>query len=95
MNIEILNWPRPLWEADQGVVKRTGRDEPVEIVTHICMETTQRYLYLKLAKMHVSLIIFFVFSSIKLENKKAEQVLPGVVGRTGVRWEVVGKGVGG
>jgi hypothetical protein len=37
-------------------VKRIGRDEPVGVVIHICMETTQgislcSYLYLKLAKM--------------------------------------------
>jgi hypothetical protein len=36
-------------------VKRTGRDEPVQIVIYICMETTQgislcSYLYHKLAK---------------------------------------------
>jgi hypothetical protein len=36
-------------------VKRTGRDEPIGVVIHICMETTQgiylcSYLYLKLAK---------------------------------------------
>jgi hypothetical protein len=36
-------------------MKRTGRNEPIGIVIHICMETTQgdslcSYLYLKLAK---------------------------------------------
>jgi hypothetical protein len=35
-------------------VKRSGRDEPIWVVIHICMETTQSslysYLYLKLAK---------------------------------------------
>jgi hypothetical protein len=61
-------------------VKRSGRDEPVWVVIHICMETTQgiflySYLYLKLAKCHVFLIIFYVFSSTKLENKRADQVL--------------------
>jgi hypothetical protein len=35
------------------------------------------YLYLKLAKHYVFLIISDVFSSIKLENRKAEQDLPG------------------
>jgi hypothetical protein len=82
MNIEILNWPQPSWEGDQGRVKRTGRDEPIGVVIHICMETTQvislcSYLYLKLAKHHVSLIMFFVFSSTKLENRRVEQVLRG------------------
>jgi hypothetical protein len=37
-NIVILNWQRPLWEGDQEVVKRSGRDEPMWIVIHMCME---------------------------------------------------------
>jgi hypothetical protein len=61
---------------DQKVVKRSGRDEPIWVVIHMCMETTQgislySHLYLKPAK-----IIFYVFSSTKLENKGADQVLP-------------------
>jgi hypothetical protein len=47
------------------------------------MGTTQgnslcNYLYLKLAKHHIShfTFIFYGFSSSKLENKKEEQVLP-------------------
>jgi hypothetical protein len=63
-------------------VKRTGRDEPVWVVMHICMEIVQRnslcsYLYLEVAKLHVSHFIFYVFSSTKLENRRAEQVLQG------------------
>jgi hypothetical protein len=54
-NIVIINCQRPLWEGDQEVVKRSGRDEPIWVVIHICMETTQvispySYLHLKLAK---------------------------------------------
>jgi hypothetical protein len=50
------------------------------VVIHIRMETTQRislysYLYIKLTKMPHFLIFFCVFSSIKLENKRVEQVL--------------------
>jgi hypothetical protein len=26
-NIVILNWQRPLWEGDQEVVKRSGKNE--------------------------------------------------------------------
>jgi hypothetical protein len=62
------------------------------------METTQRnflcsYLYLKLAKHHVSCFIFYVFSSSKSENRRAGQLLWGgrAVG-TGRREEVAGKG---
>jgi hypothetical protein len=51
----ILTWQRPLWEGDQEVVKRSGRNEPMWIAIHICVETMlgislYSYLYLKLAK---------------------------------------------
>jgi hypothetical protein len=60
------------------VVKRSGRDEPMWVSIHKCMEamlgiSLYRYLYLKLAKM---LCFSYIFSSIKLEKKKAQQVLP-------------------
>jgi hypothetical protein len=56
MNIKILNWQRTLWEGDQEVVKRSGRDEPICVVIYICMEITEgiflySYYCLKLAKM--------------------------------------------
>jgi hypothetical protein len=49
----ILNWQRPLWE--QEVVKRSDRDEPIQVAIHICMEamlgiSLHSYLYLKVAK---------------------------------------------
>jgi hypothetical protein len=58
-------------------MKRSGRDEPIWIVTHICMETTQgislhSYLYLKLAKMPCFsyYFLFFFFNKIReLEGK--------------------------
>jgi hypothetical protein len=96
----ILNWQSPLWEGDWGIGKRTCRDEPIWVVIHICMETTQgislySYLYLKLAKtpcFSYYLLCFFFY-------KIGEQE-----GRTGSAWkggaprgngEVVGKSVGG
>jgi hypothetical protein len=81
------NLHRPLWEGDWGVVKKSGRDEPIWVVTYICLETTQgislhSYLHLKLAKMsHFFLLFLCFFSSKKSENKRLEQVLPG--GRVG------------
>jgi hypothetical protein len=56
VNIVILNWQRPLWKGYQEVVKKSGRDEPMWVVIHMCMEATlgisfYRYLYPKLAKM--------------------------------------------
>jgi hypothetical protein len=38
VNKVILNWQRPLWEGDQEVVKRYGRDEPLWVVIHMYME---------------------------------------------------------
>jgi hypothetical protein len=63
VNKVILNWQRPLWEGDQEVVKKSGRDEPMWVVIHKCMEATLRislysYLYLKLAKTLVYLFIY-------------------------------------
>jgi hypothetical protein len=63
-------------------VKRSGRDEPMWIVIYKCMEATlgislYSYLYLKVAKCIVFVIISYVFSSTKLENKRVEQILPG------------------
>jgi hypothetical protein len=51
------------------------------VAIHKCMEamlgiSLYSYLYVKLANM-LCLIISYVFSSIKLENKRAEQVLIG------------------
>jgi hypothetical protein len=82
VNIVILNWQRPLWEGEQEVAKRSGRSEPMWVATHKCMEaklgiSLYSYLYLKLAKCYVFLIVSYVFSSTKLENKRVEQVLPG------------------
>jgi hypothetical protein len=79
-NTVTLKRQRSLWEGDQEVVKRSGRDEPMWVVIHLCMEpmlgiSLYSYPYLKLAKT-LCLIIAYVFSSIKLE-KRAEQVLPG------------------
>jgi hypothetical protein len=67
------------WEGDRQVVKRSGRDEPIRVVIHMCMEamlgiSLYSYLYLNLAKM-LSFLLSLVFSSTKLE-KRAEQVLP-------------------
>jgi hypothetical protein len=57
-----------------GRSKRTRRDESVGVVIHTCMETTQgnslfSCLYRKLGKTLISLFLFYVFSSTKLENR--------------------------
>jgi hypothetical protein len=60
-------------------VKRSGRDEPIWVSIHKSMIamlgiSLYSYLYLKVAK--VLCLSYYVFSSIKSQNKKAEQVLP-------------------
>jgi hypothetical protein len=63
-------------------MKRSGKEKPIWVVIHICMETTLRispysYLYLKLAKTLCFSYYLYVFSSTKSEKKREEQVLPG------------------
>jgi hypothetical protein len=46
---------RSIWDGDWEVVKRSGRDESVRVVIHLCMEamlgiSLYSYPYLKLAK---------------------------------------------
>jgi hypothetical protein len=58
-------------------VKRSGRNEPMWVAIHMCMEamlgiSLYSYLYLTLAKYYVFLIISYVFSSTNSENKRAE-----------------------
>jgi hypothetical protein len=62
-------------------MKRSGRDEPMWFVIHMCMEamlgiSLYSYLNLKPAKM-LSFLLSLIFSSTKQENKRAELVLPG------------------
>jgi hypothetical protein len=65
MSIIILNWQWPLWEGDQEVVKRSSRDEPMWVVTHLL--TTLSYVYLKLAK---TLFFFLSFMFFLQQNRR-------------------------
>jgi hypothetical protein len=72
-------------------MKKSGRDESIWVVVHICMEailgiSLYSYCYFKLAKCYIFLIVVYVFSSTKLE-KRTEQALPGSE-------EVEGRGTG-
>jgi hypothetical protein len=80
-NIVILNWQRPLWEGDWEVVKRSGRDESIRVVIHLCMEAMPGISlyscpYLKLAKTLCLSYYLSCFLFKTSENKKVEQVLP-------------------
>jgi hypothetical protein len=75
-------------EGDQVIVKKTGRDEPMWVVIHMCMDATlgislYSYLYLKLAKMLCLsyYLLFFLF------NKIGEQ--------SAFAWKRIGLGIGG
>jgi hypothetical protein len=64
----------PPWEVDKGGVKRTGRGESPGTARHIGMATAQgnslsSHLYLKLAKHHVSCLIF-IFYIFLLQNRR-------------------------
>jgi hypothetical protein len=75
-------------------VKRTGRDEPLGVVIHICMERQGHslcsYLYLKLAKMSCFSYFKFFFYKIREQEDRTGSALG--EGGTGGREEVVGKG---
>jgi hypothetical protein len=65
--------------------KKNRGDEPIGVIIHIYMELSHgnslcSYLYLKQAKLSFLLLFYFLFSSTKLENRKAEQILSGVAG---------------
>jgi hypothetical protein len=69
---------------------RSRRDEPIGVVIHICMETTQEnslcsYLYLKLAKMSrfSFYVLHFFFYEIGEQEGRIGSV--GVVGNSGGR----------
>jgi hypothetical protein len=75
--------------GDQEVVKRSGRDEPMWVVIHMCMEamlgvSLYGYLYLKLAKTLCLSYYILCF----LFNKIREQE-----GRTGSAWKGVWGGM--
>jgi hypothetical protein len=70
VNTVILNWPRPLWEGDYEVVKKSGRDEPLWVaIIQKCTEATlgislYSYLYLKLAKTLYYYLLCCLFNKI-------------------------------
>jgi hypothetical protein len=69
--------------SDQEVVNMSGRDEPMWVVIHTCLEAMlglllYSYLYLKLAKM----LCLFYYVLCFLFNKTGEQEV-----RTGSAWE--------
>jgi hypothetical protein len=79
-----------------GKVKRSGRDEPIWVVIHMCMKamlgiSLYSYLYLKLAKMLYLSYYHLCFSLTKLE-KRAEQALPGSEGGVGEEEGAEGRG---
>jgi hypothetical protein len=76
----------PLWEGDQEVVKRSGRDEPIQVVIHKCMEamlgiSLDSYSYLKVATM----LCLSYYGLCLLFNKIVE-------GRTDSAWKQRGWG---
>jgi hypothetical protein len=72
-------------------VKRSGRDESMWVVIHVCMEATlgislYSYLYLKLAKTLCLFHYLLCFSHQKIRYKRTEEVLPRNWGRKRGRW---------
>jgi hypothetical protein len=62
-------------------VKRSGRDEPIQVVIHLCMKAMlgialYSYLYLKLAKTLFLSYYLLSFLFNKIREEEEEQVLP-------------------
>jgi hypothetical protein len=74
-------------------VKGSGRDEPILVVIHICMETTQgislySYVYLKLSKIpyfSYYLLLFFFYKIREQEGRTGYSPRRGVGGWEGVQ----------
>jgi hypothetical protein len=78
-------------------VKRSERDESIQVVIHLCMEAIlgiflYSYPYLNQQKRYVFIIVY-VYSSTKLERRE-EQILPRSEGGWGKR-DGGGKGAAG
>jgi hypothetical protein len=63
----------------RGIVKRSDRDEPIWVVMHISMETTQgislySYFYLTLAKNATSSYYLSCFSFHKIQEQEGSTV---------------------
>jgi hypothetical protein len=85
VNKVVLNWLRPLWEGDQEIEKRPGRNELMWVSVHMCMEAKLGiflYFYLKLLK---TLCLFYYLSCF-LFNKIREQEYG-----TGSAWKLGGR----
>jgi hypothetical protein len=87
MNKVILNWQRPLWEGDQEVVKKSGRNEPMWVAIYKCMEAMlgillYRYLHPKLAKMLCLsyYLLCFLFNKIGEGDRTPSAWKQGIVG---------------
>jgi hypothetical protein len=75
VNKVILNWQRAVWEGDQEVEKRSGRDEPMWVAIYKCMKamlgiSLYIYLYLKLAKTLClsGYLLWFLFNKIREQD---------------------------
>jgi hypothetical protein len=77
-------------------MKKISGDKPIGITIHVYMKISQGNSCVATCisnkqKCHVFLFVFSLFSSTRLENRKAEQVLPGRRVGTSGRGEVAGK----
>jgi hypothetical protein len=73
-------------------MKKIREDETIWVIVHIYMKISQgnslcSYLYLKQAKISCFLFSLSLFSSMKMENRRVEQVLRSGGGRVRHQWE--------
>jgi hypothetical protein len=98
VNKIILNWQRPLWEGDWEVVKRSGRDELIQVVIHMCVETMlgislYSYSYLKLSK--ILSFLLSLMTSLQQNWRRGQNRFCLEVRKVGGRQRMVGGPEGG
>jgi hypothetical protein len=84
----ILNLQRPLWVGGQEVMKRCGRNEPMWIAIHKCMEamlgiSLYSYLYPKLTK--TICLSYYLLFFLQWNRRRGQNRFWLEVG--GVRWD--------
>jgi hypothetical protein len=84
-----------IWEGESEVVKRSGRDESVQVVIHLYMEAMLESLciaiLISISKNAMSLLLLRMSSLLQNWRKGTEQFLPG---SEGVGVGGIGGGVG-
>jgi hypothetical protein len=85
-----------MWEADQEIVKRSGRDESFQVVIHLCMEAMlgiSLYSYPYFSRKNALSFLLLRMSSLQQNWRKGQKRF--FLKARGLRRRGQGKGAGG